>query len=60
VRVVSPFHFTPHAVRIAFELLATNAIDVLPLISGTYALDELPRAFADLERGHGLKYAIAP
>jgi len=60
VRVLSPFHFTPHAVRIAFEMLATNAIDVLPLISATYALDELPRAFAELDSGHGLKYAIVP
>jgi L-iditol 2-dehydrogenase len=60
VRVVSPFHFTPHAVRIAFEMLATNAVDVLPLISATYPLDDLPRAFADLDTGHGLKYAIAP
>jgi len=60
VRVLSPFHFTPRAVRTAFELLASGAIDPLPLLSGTYALDELPLAFAALDAGDGIKYAIQP
>ncbi|GAC1519172.1 MAG: hypothetical protein NVS2B3_15430 [Vulcanimicrobiaceae bacterium] len=62
IALVSPFHFTPRAVRAAYELLATHAIDVEPLISERFGLDRLGEAFAALERGGGLdlKYAIAP
>jgi L-iditol 2-dehydrogenase len=60
LRIISPFHFTSRAVRAAYELLAREEIDVVPLISATYALDRLPEAFAALDMGHGVKLAIAP
>jgi L-iditol 2-dehydrogenase len=60
VRVVSPFHFTPRAVREAFELLASGALDPRPLISERFSLEQLPEAFAALNEGRGIKYAIIP
>ena len=60
VRVVSPFHFTPRAVREAFELLASGKIDPRLLISEEFPLDRLSEAFASLDAGRGLKYAILP
>ena len=60
VRLISPFHFTPRAVREAFELLADGKLDVEPLISERFALASVADAFASLDTGHGLKYAIVP
>jgi L-iditol 2-dehydrogenase len=60
VRIVSPFHFTPRAVREAFELLVSGSIDPRPLISETFALERLPDAFAALDDRRGIKYAIVP
>jgi L-iditol 2-dehydrogenase len=60
VRLLSPFHFTPRAVREAFDLLARGAIDVEPLISERFALERVGAAFASLAAGDGLKYAIVP
>jgi L-iditol 2-dehydrogenase len=60
VRLTSPFHFTPNAVRRAYELLASGALDVEPLISERFALADLARAFATLDEGRGLKFAILP
>lgn len=60
VRIVSPFHFTPRAVRRAYELLSGGAIDPRPLISGTFPLDRLSDAFSTLDAGNGIKYAIVP
>ncbi len=62
VRLLSPFHFTPRAVRAAYKLLAARAFDVTPLISARYPLERLADAFADLEGGAGvnLKFAIVP
>jgi L-iditol 2-dehydrogenase len=60
VRILSPFHFTPRAVRAAYELLTAHAFDVEPLISARYPLDRLGTAFEELETGKGLnlKFAI--
>jgi L-iditol 2-dehydrogenase len=58
VRVLSPFHFTPAAVRRAYELLVSGKIPADKLISGTYPLAQLPHAFELLRRGEGIKYAI--
>jgi len=58
VRVLSPFHFTPAAVRRAYELLVSGKIPAGKLISGTYPLAQLPHAFELLRRGEGIKYAI--
>jgi len=60
VRLISPFHFTPRAVREAFELLAAGSIEVEPLISERFTLERVGEAFASLDAGHGLKYAIVP
>jgi L-iditol 2-dehydrogenase len=60
VRVFSPFHFTPQAVRQAYELLTSGKIPAKQLISGTYPLAQLPYAFALLQRGEGIKYAVIP
>ncbi len=60
VRVFSPFHFTPKAVRRAYELLASGDIPTGPLISGSYPLSQLPAVFDLLQNGQGIKYAIIP
>ena len=60
VRVISPFHFGTAAVREAYDLLAHARIDPLPLITHRFALGELEQAFAALDAGDGLKYAIVP
>ena len=60
VRVFSPFHFTPKAVRYAQEMLAAGKIPTPSLVSGTYPLSQLPYAFDLLQRGEGVKYALIP
>ncbi len=60
VRLVSPFHFTPRAVRQAYELLAANAIDPQALISGSATLDRIADVFERLDAGDGIKFAIQP
>jgi L-iditol 2-dehydrogenase len=60
VRVFSPFHFTPKAVRQAQEMLASGSIPTQHLISGSYPLSQLPRAFDLLQQGQGIKYAVIP
>jgi L-iditol 2-dehydrogenase len=62
VKLTSPFHFTPRDVRTAFDLIATGAIDVVPLISERFSLAELAGAFQrlDEDRGINLKFAILP
>jgi L-iditol 2-dehydrogenase len=60
IRLLSPFHFTPRSVHAAYDLLAGGAVDPTPLISARYALDDLADAFARLDGGDGIKYAIVP
>lgn len=60
VRLFSPFHFTPKAVRRAYELLATGEIPTQHLISQSYPLAQLPAVFDLLQHGQGIKYAILP
>ena len=62
IALYSPFHFTPRAVRAAYDLLAAHALDVEPLISERFSLDRLGDAFATLLTGDGinLKFAIVP
>ena len=62
LKVISPFHFTPRAVRRAYDLIATHALDVEPLISDRFALARLAEAFQALgsRDGLNLKYAIVP
>lgn len=58
VRIVSPFHFTPDAVRRARELLLTKQIDPLPLITQRLPLSGISSAFDRLILGEGIKFAI--
>jgi L-iditol 2-dehydrogenase len=60
LRVTSPFHFTPRAVRRAYEMLTGGDFNWEALISGTYPLQDLPRALSEHERGDGIKFAIVP
>lgn len=60
VRIVSPFHFTPRAVRRAYDLLAGGAIDGRSLISGEVPLESLQEALMRHHRGEGVKYAVIP
>ena len=60
LRITSPFHFTPRAVRRAYELLTGDTFDGPKLISGTYPLNELARALSEHQRGDGIKFALVP
>lgn len=60
IKLLSPFHFTPHAVRRAYELLAAHEVDVEPLISERFPLTHLEAAFQKLAEGTGLKFALIP
>ena len=60
VRLVSPFHFTPSAVKRARDLLVEKKIDPLPLITQTVPLTEIATVFERLKNGEGIKFAVAP
>ncbi len=53
------FHFTPRDVKAAYGLLKTP-LNLSPLISGKYSLEELPVALDRLSKGDGIKYALIP
>jgi L-iditol 2-dehydrogenase len=54
------FHFTPSDVKKAYEYLCKGKIGVSRLISGSYPLSHLQKAFDKLAKGIGIKYAIIP
>jgi len=60
LRIVSPFHFTPRAVRRAYELLVGDRFDGRALISSSYPLSELAHALGEHQRGDGIKFAVVP
>lgn len=60
ITIIGAFHFSPEDVRKAHEVLVSGRIDVKPLISGEFPLDELETAFKRLDAGNGIKYAIIP
>lgn len=60
VRLLAPFHFTTGAVRRAFDLLASGALGVERLISRRFPLERIADAFACLDGGEGVKFAIEP
>jgi L-iditol 2-dehydrogenase len=60
VRLLSPFHFTPGAVKSAYELLASEQIDPRPLITSTVPLSDIAHVFTRLDHGEGIKFAIEP
>jgi L-iditol 2-dehydrogenase len=60
VRLISPFHFAPDSVRRAYELIASLAVPLAPIVSHAYRLDEIASAFARLDAGEGIKVLIEP
>jgi L-iditol 2-dehydrogenase len=60
LRLHSPFHFTPRAVRAAYELLNDPAFGGGALISGYFPLSDLPKAIEAHRSGRGIKFAIQP
>ncbi len=60
LRIVSPFHFTPRAVRRAYELLTSEVFEGEALISGLFPLKELSHALSEHQRGDGIKFAVVP
>jgi L-iditol 2-dehydrogenase len=60
VRLISPFHFGPRAVRRAYELLAEKQIDPRPLVTQAVPLTEIAGVFERLDRGEGIKFAVQP
>lgn len=54
------FHFTPPAVRKAYEILSSGKINVKPMITLEMQLKELQKAFDLLMAGEGIKYALIP
>lgn len=60
IRLISPFHFTPDAVRRARALLVEKRIDPLPLVTETVPLAEIASVFERLKNGEGIKFAIKP
>ncbi len=60
IRVMSPFHFTPRAVRAAYDLLCERHFDLSPLVTHSYPLDDIAAAFECLDKGDGLKACIEP
>jgi L-iditol 2-dehydrogenase len=60
IRLISPFHFTPAAVKRARDLLVEKRIDPLPLITETVPLAEIAGVFDRLKNGEGIKFAVTP
>lgn len=54
------FHFTPADVKEAYALLKNGKIKVSSLISGSYRLKDIGKAFEKLTKGEGIKYVIRP
>jgi L-iditol 2-dehydrogenase len=54
------FHYRPEDVKEAYGLLAKRKIDVKPLISGEFRLEEMEKALRNLSKGKGIKYVIRP
>jgi L-iditol 2-dehydrogenase len=60
IRVVSPFHFTPRDVRVAYNLLNARTFDLSRLVTHSYRLADIAQGFAQLDAGEGIKAAVEP
>jgi L-iditol 2-dehydrogenase len=58
IALVGSFHYGPAEAKAALDLLASGAIDPLPLLAGRGALSDLPRFLAAQARGEGVRYAV--
>lgn len=54
------FHYTPADVKKAYKLLCNKNLNVSRLISGRFPLNQTQKAFENLSKGIGIKYAIVP
>jgi L-iditol 2-dehydrogenase len=54
------FHFTPADVRKARKLLVEGGLGAGRLITGSFPLRDIHKAFRALSHGRGIKYAILP
>ncbi len=60
IQILTSFHHTPISVRKAYVFLLKNYKNFEFLISGYYPLEDIGKAFENLKRGKGFKYAIIP
>jgi L-iditol 2-dehydrogenase len=60
VTLMGSFHYTPADVRTARAILTEESINVKMIISGEFPLQEIEKAFALLQEGRGIKYAVKP
>ena len=58
--LLGSFHYAPAEARAAMALLASGAVDPLPLLAGTGGLPDLPRFLDAQRRGDGVRYAVRP
>ena len=54
------FHYTPADVKKAYKLLCNKNLNVSQLISERFPLKQTQKAFVNLSKGVGIKYAIIP
>jgi len=54
------FHFTPADVKKSYSILRGGKLKLKRIISGSYPLRDITKAFGRLSRGLGIKYAIIP
>jgi len=52
------FHYKPEDVKEASNLIKSGKLKLKELISGTFPLSEISKAFEKLSRGEGIKYLI--
>jgi len=60
LRLVGSFHFSPRDVARAREFLLSGRLELDLLISGCFALADLPEVMHRLVRGEGFQYSIDP
>lgn len=60
IRLLGSFHFDPHDVRAAADILQGDQVQVDGLITGELPLEQLGHALERMAAGVGIKYAIDP
>lgn len=60
IRLISPFHFTPRDVRRAYDLISSQALPLMRLITRICRLEDIASAFEDLDAGVGMKVLFEP
>ncbi len=60
ITIKGVFHFTSNDVRTAYDFLSDNSDKLVKIISGKYALNQLPEVFEQLANRNGIKYEIKP